>query len=83
MTETRAMPVGVSLAISALDRARVLIEAGLSDAADRALQGAQEEFRRGRLHQELAETELARAECAVLRGNLKAARALAGSAALR
>jgi hypothetical protein len=83
MDQAAAMPVGASLAISALDRARVLIEAGLSDAADRALLGAQEEFRRGRLHQELAETELARAECAVLSGNLTAARALAGSARTR
>jgi hypothetical protein len=83
MDQAAAMPVGASLAISALDRASVLIEAGLSDAADRALLGAQEEFRRGRLHQELAETELARAECAVLSGNLKAARALAGSARTR
>lgn len=50
MDQAAAMPVGASLAISAMDRARVLIEAGLSDAADRALLGAQEEFRRGRLH---------------------------------
>jgi hypothetical protein len=83
MDQAAATPVGASLAISALDRARVLIEAGLSDAADRTLLGAQEEFRRGRLHQELAETELARAECAVLSGNLRAARALAGSARTR
>ena len=83
MDEAAAMPVAVSHAISDLDKARVLIEAGLSDAADQTLQEAESEFRRGRLHHELAETELARAECAVLGGDLGAARALAGSARTR
>lgn len=83
MDEAANMPVGVSLAISALDRARVLLEAGLSDAADRSLLSAEAEFRRGRLHHELAETQLARAECAILASNLKAARALASSARWR
>lgn len=80
MDEAAAQPADASLAISALDKARVLIEAGLSDAADRALADAAAQFRRGRLHQELAETELARAECAVLSSNLAAARILARSA---
>lgn len=83
MDEAAAEPVGVSYAIAALDKARVLIEAGLSDAADTVLQRAAQEFRRGRLYHELAETELARADCAVLSGRLKAARALAGSARTR
>ena len=74
---------GVSLGISALDHARVLIEAGLSDAADDTLARATAEFQRGRLHQELAEAELARAECAVLADNLTRARRLAGSARTR
>ena len=56
----------------------------MSDAADATLLRAeQEEFRRGQLYQELAETELARAECAILAGNLTAARVLAGSARTR
>jgi tetratricopeptide (TPR) repeat protein len=83
MDQAAAIPSGASLAISALDKSRVLIEAGLSDAADAALLSAEREFRRGRLYHELAETELARAECAILAGNLKAARALAGSARTR
>ena len=83
MDEAAALPTVASLAIAALDKARVLIEAGLSDAADAALLSAEREFRRGRLYQELAETELARAECALLAGNLKPARALAGSARTR
>lgn len=72
-----------SLAISALDKARVLIEAGLTDAADETLQGVEQEFRRGRLFHELAETELARAECAILGDRLDAARALAAAARTR
>lgn len=83
MDEAAAMPVGVSLGISALDKARVLLEAGLTDAADQTLVAAEHEFRRGRLHQELAETELARADCAVMSHNLRAARTLAGSARTR
>jgi hypothetical protein len=83
MDQAAAIPSGASLAISALDKARVLIEAGLSDAADDALLRAEREFRRGRLSQELAEAELARAECAILADNLKAARVLAGSARTR
>ena len=83
MDEAAAIPTVASLAIAALDKARVLLEAGLSDAADATLLGAEQEFRRGRLYQELAETELARAECAILAGNLKAARAFAGSARTR
>lgn len=80
MDEAAARPAEVSLAISALDKARVLIEAGLSDAADRTLAEAEAEFRRGRLHQERAETELARADCAILSSNLRAARRRARSA---
>ncbi len=80
MDRAAAIPTTASLAIAALDKARVLIEAGLSDAANSTLLRAEGEFRRGRLHQELAETRLARAECAILAGDLKTARSLAGSA---
>ena len=55
MDQAAAMPSGASLAISALDKSRVLIEAGLSDAADAALLSA-ERVPRGRLYHELAET---------------------------
>ncbi len=74
---------GTDLAIAVLDKARVLIEAGLTDAADDELRIAEREFRRGRLVTELAETELARAECAVLGDRLGEARRLAGSARTR
>jgi len=83
MDAAAAIPAGASLAIAALDKAQVLIEAGLSDAADAVLIDAEQEFRRGGLGLELAETELARAECAILSGDLKAARALAASARTR
>lgn len=83
MDSAARMPVEEMHGICHLDKARVLIAAGLIDAADRSLQLAAEEFRRGRLHQELAEAELARAECAMLALNPKSARALAGSARTR
>ncbi|GAA2098246.1 CHAT domain-containing protein [Microlunatus panaciterrae] len=83
MDQAAGMPIDGSRGISYLDKARVLIAAGLIDAADRTLLLAEDEFRRGRLHQELAETELARAECAMLARDLASARKLAGSARTR
>ncbi|GAA1839077.1 CHAT domain-containing protein [Microlunatus capsulatus] len=83
MDDAAALSAGTSLAISGLDRARVLIEAGLTDAADAVLAQAEQEFRRGRLTHERAETELARAECALLGERLGDARALAASARTR
>ncbi|SDT23530.1 CHAT domain-containing protein [Friedmanniella luteola] len=83
MDEAATLSAGTSLAISGLDRARVLIEAGLTDAADAVLARAEQEFRRGRLAHERAETELARADCALLGDRLADARALAGSARTR
>lgn len=83
MDEAATLSAGTSLAISGLDRARVLIEAGLTDAADAVLARAEQEFRRGRLAHERAETELARAQCALLGDRLADARALAGSARTR
>ena len=80
MDEAAPLATGISSATGLLDKARVLVEAGLTDEADRALVAAAEEFRRGRLYYELAETELARAECAALRDRLAEARALAGQA---
>lgn len=83
MDHADAMPVDGSRAIAYLDKARVLIAAGLVDSADRTLLAAEQEFRRGRLHQELAETLVARAECALLARDWAAARRLARAARTR
>lgn len=83
MDDAAAHSGQVALGVSRLDRARVLIEAGLSDAAGNQLEQASEDFRRGRQGQELAETELTRAECAILSGDLKTARKMASSARAR
>jgi len=66
--------------VSLLDRARVLREAGLVADAETILERASELFAEARLQQDLAETELVRAECALVDGNAKQARALAISA---
>ena len=66
--------------ISMLDKARVLREAGLTRDADRLLGAAAERFAAGRLHQDVAETRLAQAECALTEGDPGRARRLAGSA---
>lgn len=63
-----------------LDRARVLREAGLVRDADRILDEAGEALQRSRLFQDLAETELVRADCAVANGDLRRARTLAAAA---
>lgn len=63
--------------IALLDRARVLAEAGLSVSADETLAEAASIFSRDRMSQDLAEAELARAECALVRGELSDARRLA------
>jgi len=83
MSEAADLGGEASPAVSLLDRSRVLIAAGLIDAADRTLTEAAEEFRHGRMWAYLAEAELARAECALLIGDLRRARALAGSARTR
>ena len=72
-----------STAVILLDRARVLIESGLHREADSALREAGELFRAERLFKDLGEVELARAECALLDGQISAARRLAGSARTR
>ncbi|HSV37785.1 MAG TPA: CHAT domain-containing protein [Nocardioidaceae bacterium] len=66
--------------ISYLDRARVLQEAGLVTDADGLLGRAAALLRQGRQFQDLAETELARAECVLVEGDPKRARAFAASA---
>jgi tetratricopeptide (TPR) repeat protein len=66
-----------------LDRARVLVEAGLTGEATQALSEAAVVVRRQRQAQDIAEIELAQAECALLSGEIPRARRLAGSARLR
>ncbi|HEY2296256.1 MAG TPA: CHAT domain-containing protein [Jatrophihabitans sp.] len=67
------MPVGIPL----LDHARVLAEAGLTHAADDSLARAADIFRRDRLAQDLGETELERARCALIADEPEAARRFA------
>jgi tetratricopeptide (TPR) repeat protein len=66
--------------VNLLDKARVLREAGLVRDADATLERAASMLRMARLHQDLAETELVRAECALVEGEPRRARALAASA---
>ena len=63
-----------------LDRARVLIEAGLLDEAEEALAEASTGLRRQRANQDRAEADLARAEVALLQGNSTLARTHSGRA---
>jgi tetratricopeptide (TPR) repeat protein len=66
--------------IGLLDRARVLREAGLVTDAEPLLARAADEFAAARLWQDLAETLLVRAECALVEGDLDRARLLAKKA---
>lgn len=63
-----------------LDRARVLVEAGLTREASETLLDAEVLLRKQRQWQDVAEVELARAECALLSGELTEARRLAAKA---
>lgn len=80
MDEVLQIDADVSPAVILLDRARVLIEAGLHRDADHALRSAGELFRADRLFKDVGDVELARAECALLDGQIAAARRLAGKA---
>ncbi|HEX8305552.1 MAG TPA: CHAT domain-containing tetratricopeptide repeat protein [Jatrophihabitans sp.] len=80
MDDAQAINAKVSLAVALLDRARVLLEVGLHRESDDALIEAAAMFRADRLYKELAEVELARAECALLDGEIAAARRLAATA---
>lgn len=71
------LTVEISRGVWLLDRARVLGEAGLVQAADGSLAAAAEIFRRDRLTQDLAETELERARCALIAGQVQASRRFA------
>lgn len=66
--------------IALLDRAQVLLEAGLVGVADRTLAEAAALFSAQRLPHDVGECELGRAECAMLRGDPGAARLHAAAA---
>ena len=66
-----------------LDRARVLLEAGLIGVADQAFAEAAELFAAQHLPRDVAECELGRAECALLRGDAAAALPLVAAARTR
>ena len=74
------LTVDVSRSIWLLDRARVLGEAGLISAADASLADAARISRADRSAQDLGEIELERARCALITGEVQAARRLAMSA---
>ena len=74
-----AEPMGVAL----LDRARVLLEAGLSRDADAVLARAAAILSRDRLAQDLGEVEVERARCAIVSDDPAAARRFAGRARTR
>lgn len=83
MAEASRTDPGGPRGIALLDRARVLVEAGLIGPADATLADAIAIFAADRLPHDLAEAELARAECALLRGDLGPARELAAAARRR
>jgi tetratricopeptide (TPR) repeat protein len=83
MDEVLSLDADVSLGVILLDRSRVLLEAGLYREADDALDEAERLFRADRLWKDVGEVELARAECALLDGEIDAARRLAASARTR
>ncbi|MCW2526751.1 MAG: hypothetical protein JWM76_1611 [Pseudonocardiales bacterium] len=70
----------VSRAVIQLDRANILIEAGLHREADAALIEAADISRSRRLWHDVGEIELARAECALLNDEVDLARRLAATA---
>ena len=66
MGEAATRTGGASPAVALLDRAQVLLEAGLVSEADATLGRAGELFAERRLALDLAQVELSRAECALL-----------------
>ncbi|NMR18865.1 CHAT domain-containing protein [Cellulomonas fimi] len=83
MEEASQNDPGGPRAIALLDRARVLVEAGLVGVADATLAEAAAIFAADRLPHDLAEAELARAECALLRADHAAAQRFAAAARRR
>jgi tetratricopeptide (TPR) repeat protein len=80
MDAANEIDVPISRGIWALDRSRILLEAGLVREADEALAAAWRIFAADRTAQDLGEVEVARAECALLLGDAAAARRFAGRA---
>jgi tetratricopeptide (TPR) repeat protein len=80
MDAADALDVDVSRGIWALDRARILIEAGLTREADDTLAQAGTIFAADRTAQDLGEVEVSRAECALITGDAAAARRFAAKA---
>ncbi len=80
MDEAAQLGADLPRGIPLLDRARVLVEAGLISEADETLVAAEQIFARDRLLQGLGEVELARAECALLAAEPGTARRLAVTA---
>lgn len=80
MTEAAAVEHGASPAVALLDRAQVLLEAGLVTEADQLLGEAAELFAADRLEHDLAQVELTRARCALLAREPERALGWAGSA---
>ncbi len=80
MAKADALDVPVSRSVWLLDRARVLMEAGLLADADASLASAASLLAAERAGHDLAETQLERAQLALLQGNWQAATAYAGRA---
>jgi tetratricopeptide (TPR) repeat protein len=80
MADAFRMDPTMSPGIALLGRARVLAEAGLARESDEVLADAAAIFRRERIAQDLGETELERARCALISGDTAAARRFAGRA---
>jgi CHAT domain-containing protein/tetratricopeptide (TPR) repeat protein len=80
MDRAATLDVEVSRGIWALDRARILVESGLTREADDTLAQAERIFRADRLAQDLGETEVARAECALVADDPQSARRFAARA---
>ncbi len=78
--EAGEIDADVSRGIWLLDRARVLGEAGLIREADTSLAAAGEVLAADGLTQDVAETEVERARCALVVGDLESARRFAGTA---
>ena len=75
-----ALDVPVSRSVGLLDRARVLMEAGLLEEAEESLAEATHLLTLERANQDRAEAQLARAELALLQGNWVLAKAHSGRA---
>lgn len=83
IAEAAAVVEGEPHPVALLDQARVLREAGLVQEADEVLARASERLEAQRMAQDLGETELARADCALVDGDPASALALASSARRR